>query len=62
MKEGVAAGASMAVANIAGGAEPEAIVAAIDRMYDENGAETPGNDLVGCVFRHLELVNCFRHG
>ncbi|MCC7530426.1 MAG: TIGR00303 family protein [Candidatus Melainabacteria bacterium] len=35
VKEGVAAGASMAVAHIAGGAEPAAIVAAIDRMYDE---------------------------
>lgn len=35
VKEGVAAGASMAVAHIAGGAEPESIVAAIDRMYDE---------------------------
>ncbi len=35
VKEGVAAGASMAVAHIAGGAEPEVIVAAIDRMYDE---------------------------
>jgi NaMN:DMB phosphoribosyltransferase len=35
VKEGVAAGASMVVAHIAGGAEPEAIVAAIDQMYDE---------------------------
>lgn len=35
VKEGVAAGASMAVAHLAGGAEPEEIMAAIDRMYDE---------------------------
>lgn len=35
VKEGVAAGASMAVAHIAGGAEPGAIVEAIDRCYDE---------------------------
>lgn len=35
VKEGVAAGASMMIANIAGGAEPEEIVAAIDRTYDE---------------------------
>ena len=35
VKEGVAAGASMTVAHIAGGATPEEIVAAIDRCYDE---------------------------
>ena len=35
VKEGVAAGASMMIANIAGGASPEEIVAAIDRTYDE---------------------------
>ncbi len=41
VKEGVAAGASMAVAHIAGGAEPDAIVAAIDRMYDEMVPKRP---------------------
>lgn len=35
VKEGVAAGASMAVAHIAGEADPLEIVAAIDRTYDE---------------------------
>jgi len=35
VKEGVAAGAAMAVAHIAGGAEPGAIVEAIDKCYEE---------------------------
>jgi len=35
VKEGVAAGASMTAAHIAGGVSPEEIVAAIDRTYDE---------------------------
>ena len=35
VKEGVAAGASMVAAHIAGGATPDEIVAAIDRTYDD---------------------------